>query len=116
MLAKHVIHLIELDMSMKLLKDRLEQEEIQNKKLERSEAKLRRQNQSLRKIAHVQSHDYRGPVASILGLMNIIKEEDYALSKDYLLMIEDAVKNLDDKICTVVRYSEEKDTAPAMLL
>ena len=44
MLAKHVIHLIELDMSMKLLKDRLEQEEIQNKKLERSEAKLRRQN------------------------------------------------------------------------
>ena len=48
--------------------------------------------------------------------MNIIKEEDYAVSKDYLLMIEDAVKNLDDKICTVVRYSEEKDTAPAMLL
>jgi hypothetical protein len=41
-------------------------------------------------------------VASILGLMNIIKDEGYSNSGQYLSMMENVVKTLDEKIHMVV--------------
>ncbi|HWZ14338.1 MAG TPA: GAF domain-containing protein [Mucilaginibacter sp.] len=67
-----------------------------------SEEKIMVQNRLLSKIAQIQSHDYRGPVASILGLMNLIELEDYVAPKEYLLMMQTAVKNLDEKIHDVI--------------
>jgi PAS domain S-box-containing protein len=67
-----------------------------------SEEKIMIQNKLLSKIAQIQSHDYRGPVASILGLMNLIELEDYVAPKEYLLMMQTAVRNLDEKIHDVV--------------
>lgn len=67
-----------------------------------SEEKIMVQNKLLSKIAQIQSHDYRGPVASILGLMNLIELEDYVAPKEYLLMMQTAVKNLDEKIHDVI--------------
>jgi PAS domain S-box-containing protein len=67
-----------------------------------SEEKIMVQNKLLSKIAQIQSHDYRGPVASILGLMNLIELDDYVAPKEYLLMMQIAVKNLDEKIHDVV--------------
>ncbi|MDP9047868.1 MAG: GAF domain-containing protein [Bacteroidota bacterium] len=67
-----------------------------------SEEKIMVQNKLLSRIAQIQSHDYRGPVASILGLMNLIELDDYVAPKEYLLMMQTAVKNLDEKIHDVV--------------
>ena len=57
-------------------------------------------------IAFIQSHEFRGPVASILGLMNIIKEEKYKSPKEHLVMMEEAVNMLDEKIHIVVKSTE----------
>jgi len=67
-----------------------------------NEEKIVAQNQKLTRIAEIQSHDYRGPVASILGLMNLIEAEDYVAPKEYLLLLQQAVKDLDEKIHEVV--------------
>ena len=71
------------------------------------EEKIRVRNEALIKIAHIQSHEFRKPVATICGLMNIIKEEDYAEPKKYLLMMEEVVQELDKKIHLVVNQTEQ---------
>ena len=62
---------------------------------------------ALEHINHIQSHEYRRPVASILGMMNLIRSEKYQASKEYLLMLERAVLELDDKIRFIVRLTED---------
>jgi PAS domain S-box-containing protein len=66
------------------------------------EEKVKEQNQILLRVAEIQAHDYRAPVASILGLMNLIEEDDYIASKEYLIMMQAAAKNLDEKIHEVM--------------
>lgn len=68
---------------------------------------ITRQNELLLNIAYIQSHEYRKPVASILGLMNVIKEYNYKASKECLIMMETAVKDLDEKIRHVVNYIQD---------
>jgi PAS domain S-box-containing protein len=64
------------------------------------------QNESLKKIAFIQSHELRKPVSSILGLMNLIKEEDYFhQGNKELLMLEQCVKDLDSKIHEIVGHT-----------
>jgi len=65
------------------------------------------QNESLKNIAHIQSHEYRRPVASIIGIMDIIKGENYKPDKESLLMMEAAVGELDEKIKGVIKCSEK---------
>ena len=67
-----------------------------------NEEKIKEQRKQLLKIAKIQSHDYRGPVTTILGLMNLIEEDDYLATKEYLTMLHAAVKRLDEKIYEVV--------------
>jgi PAS domain S-box-containing protein len=71
------------------------------------EEKINQRNEALSKIAYMQSHDFRGPVASILGLMNLIKEQDYKPSKEYLKLMEEAAKELDVKIHAVIKQTDE---------
>jgi len=66
------------------------------------------QNESLLNIAHIHSHEYRKPVASILGLMELIKAENYRPSKKYLLLMEQAVKELDEKIRKAIGFAKIK--------
>jgi signal transduction histidine kinase len=66
------------------------------------EEKIIEQNKVLLRIAEIQSHDYRGPVATILGLMELIANDDYTASKEYLKMMQTAVYKLDEKINEVV--------------
>ena len=72
-----------------------------------NENKIIAQNAALLKIAEIQSHDYRGPLASILGLMNLIADDDYIASKEYLIMLHKAVNNLDEKIHGVVNRIDD---------
>lgn len=86
-LASQAMYLMELQLSMETTQKQM--------------ACIEKQNQALARIAFVQSHEFRSPVASILGLMNIIKD-DYSNANEYLELMEEAVKNLDEKIHLVV--------------
>ncbi|QJD94511.1 GAF domain-containing protein [Mucilaginibacter robiniae] len=66
------------------------------------EQKILQQNQALRKIAYFQSHGLRKPVASILGLMNIVKMDGYGHNEESLTMMEAATMELDDMIHKIV--------------
>jgi len=71
-------------------------------------AKIVSQKSSLLAIGHIQAHEYRRPVASIMGLMNVIKEENYEPDKECLLMMEAAVQELDFKLKEVIFYSQDR--------
>jgi PAS domain S-box-containing protein len=66
------------------------------------EHKILDQNQSLLKIAHLQAHEFRAPLTTITGMMELIKAEDYNAPKEYFEMLENAVNNLDGKIREIV--------------
>jgi len=66
------------------------------------EHKIIDQNQSLLKIAHMQAHEFRAPLTTITGMMDLIKAEDYQAPKEYFELLENAVKNLDGKIREIV--------------
>jgi len=68
--------------------------------------KVLEQNESLRQIAYIESHELRRPVASIMGLMNIFKDDDYTTTREELIMMEKAVGELDEKIRLIVSYTE----------
>lgn len=69
------------------------------------EKTIRNQGESLSAIAQLQSHQVRQPVTSIMGLMQLIKEDNYELRREYLLSLEQATKQLDTVIQTIVKQS-----------
>jgi PAS domain S-box-containing protein len=70
-------------------------------------AEITAQNETLLSIAYIQSHEYRKPVASILGLMELIRADKYLPGKDCLLMMECAVQELDQKIKSVINFTQD---------
>ena len=73
----------------------------QNKK---QEAYINIQNEALNRIAIMQSHELRRPVASLLGMMDLIKMEN--LDFAYFEMMELTINELDEKIKGIVKDSE----------
>ena len=71
--------------------------------------KILKQNKILKKIAHIHAHEYRGPVCAILGIMALIESDEYITSKEYLLMLQKAVKMLDEKTHTVISLISDLD-------
>jgi PAS domain S-box-containing protein len=72
------------------------------------EEQITLQNEALQRIAIIQSHELRRPVASLMGIMELIKLEEEHPYDDYAYfkMIETTVNELDDKICGIVAESE----------
>jgi len=87
-LARQVIFLMELEMSRKQLQ----------KQIEQTEAK----NDSLTKIAQLQSHQIRQPLTSIMGLINLAKENYQAIDEEWLTMFETATHNFDKTIYDII--------------
>lgn len=74
------------------------------------------QEQSLRQIALIQSHELRRPVASILGLMSLLQIDGHAESIPELQLMERAVVELDEKIKLIVNYAAgDRMSEPAMI-
>jgi PAS domain S-box-containing protein len=71
------------------------------------EQKILEQNQSLIDIAHIQAHEFRAPLTTIMGLLNLIKEENYSAPVEYYELLNQAVNNLDIKIRQIVNNIEE---------
>jgi hypothetical protein len=66
------------------------------------EKKILEQNESLLHIAHMQAHEFRAPLTTIMGLIDLIKDDDYSMSQTYLDHLDQAVQNLDSKIKHIV--------------
>ncbi len=71
-----------------------------------NERKISAQNEMLRNIAFVQSHELRKPVASIMGLMYLIKLSNYQPDLEHFNMLEHATAELDEKIHSIVNQVE----------
>jgi GAF domain-containing protein len=67
------------------------------------------QNESLKQIAHVQSHQLRKPVSSILGLMELLKHDGHLEAIPEIAVMEQAVLELDDMIRKIVDYANTED-------
>ena len=91
-LAKQVIYLMELELTYNLLNEKMGQ--------------IEKQNKALLDIAFIQSHEFRSPLSAIMGLMNIIKEEDHIGRQQYLDMMEEAIHKLDEKVRYVIMSTE----------
>jgi len=87
-LSRQVTYLMELELSYRLLKKHVE--EIEGK------------NESMRKIAFMQSHEIRKPLSTIMGLVSTIKEDNYVADKERLMIIEEEANNLDMQIRAIV--------------
>ena len=70
------------------------------------EKEMSDKNDRLMQIAHIQSHELRKPVASILGFMEIFKHSDYCATKEELLMMERATIDLDTRIRAIVYLTQ----------
>lgn len=88
MLSRQATFLMELELAQEQLLSHIR--EIESK------------NQSLRAIAQMQSHDIRQPLASIVGLVNLVKDGQHVVDDDWLKMVSDATGILDDKIHAIV--------------
>ncbi len=75
----------------------------------RVEIKLIEQNQILRQVAQLHSHDIRRPLANILGLVELISDtDDPEQMKEMLEYLRRSAKLLDDIIHTIVMASSGK--------
>ena len=90
-MARQVTFLMQLELCRKILQDNLKV--------------LEEKNESLRNIAHMQSHDIRQPLTSIMGIMDIIKNDGYKADKEKLIMIDEAANELDNKIHAIVEQT-----------
>jgi PAS domain S-box-containing protein len=81
--------------------DKLAEEELQNKNEE-----LRILNQELDSFVYSVSHDLRAPLASVLGLISLLKDEiDKPNGLMYLTLMEKSIHKLDVFIRSVTDYS-----------
>ena len=74
----------------------------------RHELKVEQQNRRLKEISLLQSHDIRGPVCTLAGLMNLIQMEGTDKLIDYLPFIATTIAELDKKVCAIVDLANEE--------
>jgi len=76
----------------------------------RAQDKLLTQNKRLREISQLSSHDLRGPVASILGLVSLFDETnmDINLNNQIVKHLEICAKDLDKVIHAIVKKTYEE--------
>ena len=90
-LARQATYLMELQMSHLKLQ----------RQIDETEAK----NDSLIKIAQLQSHQIRQPLSSLMGLINLIKEGHQTVDDEWLMMFESVTKGFDQTIHDIVAES-----------
>lgn len=79
-------------------------EESKQKQLE-----IERANSELEKFVYSASHDFRAPLASVLGLIQISKAEDNIDElRSYLNMMESSVKELDYYIQNIINFYQNR--------
>jgi len=79
--------------------------------LKEKEIFVSQQNAKLKEIAQISSHDLRGPVTSILGLINLFNKDhaEDPFNKEVIIYLGHAANQLDDVIHTIVTKTLEAD-------
>lgn len=68
--------------------------------------KIRKLNQELDQFVYSCYHDLRAPVATILGLINLIKSSDVKDFDNYVNLIHESILKLDLRIKDIIDYSK----------
>ncbi|MEO6150305.1 MAG: PAS domain S-box protein [Mucilaginibacter sp.] len=76
--------------------------EINRIKLQQQIQEIEEKNDSLMKIAQLQSHQIRQPLTTIMGLINLVKDDHHPVDKEWLGMLEAATNNFDKIIFDIV--------------
>jgi tetratricopeptide (TPR) repeat protein len=63
-----------------------------------------KKDQALGDIAFIQAHELRKPLASIMGIVNVIKGMDYTVDPECISKLDEASKELDEKIHAVLSH------------
>lgn len=71
--------------------------------------KIKNQNQKLIDYAFQNSHNVRGPLARILGLVNLITIENKDTNTDYVLRLSESSQELDSSIREMSKMLEDED-------
>ncbi|TDE09000.1 PAS domain S-box protein [Dyadobacter psychrotolerans] len=90
-LSKQVTALLELDLSRFLLEKQI--------------AETVTKNESLKKIAFMQSHEIRHPLSNIIGLVNLVRDGVAEVDENWLTLLGEETHNLDSKIKDIVMES-----------
>ncbi len=79
--------------------------------LKEREIEILKQNNKLKEIAQISSHELRRPVTSILGLVSLFNTEDLSDENNRMVIayLEQATQELDDVIHTIVAKTLEAD-------
>ncbi|MBC7758700.1 MAG: GAF domain-containing sensor histidine kinase [Phormidesmis sp. FL-bin-119] len=72
--------------------------------LDRSLNQLKKQNSVLREVARIESHELRQPVASIMGVTMLMKENPCTHHPEYLELLDKSVNQLDERIRMIVSH------------
>ncbi len=74
--------------------------------IEKRNAELRKVNSELDKFVYSASHDLRAPLSSVMGLVNIARQDPENGNKDnYLGLIEKSIRKLDGFIKDIIDFS-----------
>lgn len=90
-LSRQAVTLMELEMSKQELSNKIEQIEVQNEILTR--------------VAYMQSHDIRKPLASIMGLVNLVENNIITADEQWFEMISTSADQLDANIRAITKES-----------
>ncbi|MEO5911887.1 MAG: PAS domain S-box protein [Pelobium sp.] len=90
-LARQATFLMELQMSRIQLQQQIQE--------------IEAKNDSLNKIALLQSHQIRQPLTTLMGLVNLVKEDSESVDENWLQMFERATNNFDKTIYDIVAES-----------
>ena len=66
------------------------------------------QQLKLNQIAHMQSHNFRRPVATIKGLINLLEMDGYHQSFPDLKLIKSGIDEIDERIAQIVDFTNMK--------
>lgn len=98
-----IFYFLGLSYRLKLTNEKLE-------KLVRERTdKITNQNQKLIDYAFRNAHNVRGPLARILGLVNLITIENKDTNTDYVSRLSESSKELDSSIRTMSKLLEDED-------
>jgi tetratricopeptide (TPR) repeat protein len=80
-----------------------------NQRVYERTAELSQKNQQLEEYAFINAHKLRGPVARILGLLNLAREDQHAIEAENLMrMLRNESESLDNIVRTITKAIEEK--------
>lgn len=94
------------DMGVAFILDITERKKAEDK-LTRTLDELKKRNHELDNYVYKVSHDLRAPLASVLGLINLLKlENDHDAIEKYIQLIDNRVHKLDDFIQSILNHSK----------